>query len=110
MEVVVTKLPCPLEMIEVAVVELLVQYEEMAVAKVLVDQKEWQVHGPRVMTSVFDLIVYAASVMISAHLRKFCAGSTILSHPVLRSKLNSFLYKATNSEINNITSVYYNVS
>jgi hypothetical protein len=61
---------------EVAVAELLAQYEEMAFAELLVDQ-EWQVHGPRVMTLVFDLTVYAASVAISAHLRKFHAGSTI---------------------------------
>jgi hypothetical protein len=49
----------------------------MVVAKLLIDQKEWQVHGPQVMTSVFDLTVYAASVAISAHLRKIRAGSTI---------------------------------
>jgi hypothetical protein len=76
-EVVVVKLPCPLEMTEVAIVELLAQYEEMAVVELLVDQKEWQVHGPWVMTSMFDLTTYAASVVISAHLRKFCVGSTI---------------------------------
>jgi hypothetical protein len=35
------------------------------------------VHVPQVMTSVFDLIVYATSVAISAHLRNFCAGFTI---------------------------------
>jgi hypothetical protein len=45
-EVVVVKLPCPLEMTEVAIAELLAQYEEMAVAELLVDQKEWQVYGP----------------------------------------------------------------
>jgi hypothetical protein len=36
MEVAVAKLPCPLEMIEVAIAELLAQYEEMAIV-------EWQV-------------------------------------------------------------------
>jgi hypothetical protein len=77
MEMDVAKLPCPLEMTEVAVVELLTQYEEMAVAELLVGQKEWQVHGPQVMMSVFDLTVYVASVAISAHLRKFHACSTI---------------------------------
>jgi hypothetical protein len=61
---------------EVAVAELLAQYEEMAFVELLVDQ-EWQVHGPRVMTLVFDLTVYAASVAISAHLRKLHASSTI---------------------------------
>jgi hypothetical protein len=35
------------------------------------------VHVPRVMMSVFGLTIYAASVAISAHLRKFHAGSTI---------------------------------
>jgi hypothetical protein len=77
--VAVAKLPCPLEMTEVAIAELLPQYEEMAVAlwQLLVDQKEWQVHGLQVMTSVFDLTVYTASMAISAHLRKFHAGSTI---------------------------------
>jgi hypothetical protein len=35
------------------------------------------VHGSQVMTSVFDLIVHADSMAISAHLRKFRAGSTI---------------------------------
>jgi hypothetical protein len=45
-EVAVVKLPCPLEMTEVVVVELLAQYEEMAVAELLADQKEWQVHVP----------------------------------------------------------------
>jgi hypothetical protein len=49
----------------------------MTVAELLVDQKEWQVHGPRVMTSVFDLIVYTNFVAISAYLRKFRVGSTI---------------------------------
>jgi hypothetical protein len=68
--VAVAKLPCHLEMTEVAVAELLAQYEEMAVA-------EWQVHGPQVTTSVFDLTVYAVFVAISAHLRKFHVGSTI---------------------------------
>jgi hypothetical protein len=46
MEVVVVKLPCPLEMTEVVVAELHAQYEEMEVDELLVDQKEWQVHGP----------------------------------------------------------------
>jgi hypothetical protein len=45
--------------------------------ELLVDQKEWQVYGPWVTTSVFDLTVYATSVVISAHLRKFHVGSTI---------------------------------
>jgi hypothetical protein len=49
----------------------------MVVAELLIDQKEWQVDGPWVMTSVFDLTVYAASVAILAHLRKFHIGSTI---------------------------------
>jgi hypothetical protein len=35
------------------------------------------VHVPQVMTSVFDLIVYAGSVVILAHLRNFCVGFTI---------------------------------
>jgi hypothetical protein len=35
------------------------------------------VHGPQVMTLVFDLTIYVASMGISAHLRKFCVGSTI---------------------------------
>jgi hypothetical protein len=48
----------------------------MAVADLLVDQEECQVHGPQVMTSVFNLTVYTASVGISAH-RKFHASSTI---------------------------------
>jgi hypothetical protein len=61
-EVAVAKLPCPLKMTEVAFAELLAQYEEMAVAELLVNQKEWQVHGPQVTTSVFDLTVYVASV------------------------------------------------
>jgi hypothetical protein len=77
MKVVVAKLPYPLETTEVAVVELLAQYEEMVVVELLVDQKEWQVHVPQVMTSVFDLTVYTASMAISAHLRKFHAGFTI---------------------------------
>jgi hypothetical protein len=76
-KVVVAKLPCALEVTEVAVAELLAQYDEMEVAELLVDQKEWQVHGPWVSTSVFDLTIYAASMAISAHLRKFHAGSTI---------------------------------
>jgi hypothetical protein len=46
MEVAIAKLPCPLETTEVVVAELLAQYEEMAVAELLVDQNEWQVHGP----------------------------------------------------------------
>jgi hypothetical protein len=64
-EMVVAKLPCPLQATKVVVAEL------------LVDQEEWQVHGPQVTTSVFDLTLYAASVGISTHLRKFRAGSTI---------------------------------
>jgi hypothetical protein len=76
-EVAVVKLPCPLEMTEVALAELLAQYEEMAVAELFGNQKEWQVHGPQVTTSVFDLTVYAASVVISTRLRIFFAGSTI---------------------------------
>jgi hypothetical protein len=51
--VVVVKLSCPLEMTEVDIAELIAQCEEMAVAKLLVDQKEWQVHVPQVTTSVF---------------------------------------------------------
>jgi hypothetical protein len=35
------------------------------------------VHVPQVMTSVFDLIVYATSVAISAYLRKFRVSFTI---------------------------------
>jgi hypothetical protein len=35
------------------------------------------VHVPQVTMSVFDSIVYDASVVISSHLRKFCVGSTI---------------------------------
>jgi hypothetical protein len=61
----------------VAVAELLAQYLEMAVAELLVDQKEWQVHVPQVTTSVFGLTVYAACVVILAHLRNFHASSTI---------------------------------
>jgi hypothetical protein len=61
---------------EIAVAELLSQYEEMSVAELLVNQEEWQVHGPLVTMSVFDLTVYAASVEISAHLRKFHISST----------------------------------
>jgi hypothetical protein len=76
MKVVVVKLPCHFEMTEVAVVELLAQYE-MAVVELLIDQKEWQVHGPWVTMLVFDLTVYTISVAISAHLRKFRVGSTI---------------------------------
>jgi hypothetical protein len=76
MEVAVVKLPCPLETTKVAVAKLLAQYE-MAIAELLVDQKEWQVHGPWVMTLVFDLTVYAASVAMPAHIRKFHIGSTI---------------------------------
>jgi hypothetical protein len=75
----VAELPCPIELetMEVTVMELLAQYEKMVVTEVLVDQKEWQVNGPWVMMLVFDLNVYAASVVISAHIRKFRAGSTI---------------------------------
>jgi hypothetical protein len=58
-------------------VELLAQYEEMTVAELLVDHDEWQVHGPQVMTSVFDLIVYATSMGISVHLRISRTSSTI---------------------------------
>jgi hypothetical protein len=76
-EVAVAKVSCPLEMTEVAVTELLAQYKEMVVAGLFVDQKEWQVHAPQVMMSVFDVTVYMASVVISAHLRKFHTGSTI---------------------------------
>jgi hypothetical protein len=87
-EMAAMKLPCHLEATEVvvdellvaeeiAVAELLSQYEEMVVAELLVDQEEWQVHGPQVMTLVFDLTVYCVSVGISAHLRKFCASSTM---------------------------------
>jgi hypothetical protein len=72
-QMVVAELPCLLEATEVAVAELLAQYEEMTIAKLLVEQ-EWHVHVPQVMTLVFDLIVYAVSVAISAHLRKFCIG------------------------------------
>jgi hypothetical protein len=66
------------ETTKVAIAELLAQYEEMAVAewKVLVYQKEWQVHCLQVMTLVFDLTVYVASIVISAHL-KFHTGYTI---------------------------------
>jgi hypothetical protein len=75
-EVAVAKLPCPLQTMEVTVVELLAQYEEMVDVE-LVDQKEWQVHGSWVMVSVFDLTVHAISMVISAHLRNFCTGSTV---------------------------------
>jgi hypothetical protein len=73
----VAELPYPLEATEVAIVELLAQDEEMVVVELLVDQEEWQVHGPQMTMSVFDLTVYVAPVGISAHLRKFHAGSTI---------------------------------
>jgi L-ribulose-5-phosphate 3-epimerase UlaE len=78
MEVAIMKLPCHFETTKVAIAELLAQYEEMAVAewKVLVYQKEWQVHCLQVMTLVFDLTVYVASIVISAHL-KFHTGYTI---------------------------------
>jgi hypothetical protein len=76
-EVVVAKLPCPSEVIDVAVAELLAQYEGIIVAGLLVDQKEWQVHGPQVTTSMFALTVYVAYVAISTHLGKFHADSTI---------------------------------
>jgi hypothetical protein len=36
-KVAIVKLPCPLEMTEVAIVELLAQYEEMVVTELLVD-------------------------------------------------------------------------
>jgi hypothetical protein len=39
------KFLCPLEVTEVAITELLAA-KEMVVAELLVDQKEWQVHGP----------------------------------------------------------------
>jgi hypothetical protein len=68
-EVVVAKLPCPSK--------LLAQYEGIIVAGLLVDQKEWQVHGPQVTTSMFALTVYVAYVEISTHLGKFHADSTI---------------------------------
>jgi hypothetical protein len=45
-EVAIVKIPCHLKTIEVVVAELPAQYEEMAVAELLVDQKEWQLHGP----------------------------------------------------------------
>jgi hypothetical protein len=77
MQVAAIKLPYPLETTEVAIEELLAQYEEVAVAEMLVDQKEWQVHVLQVTMSVFGLTVYATSLSISAHLRNFCAGSTI---------------------------------
>jgi hypothetical protein len=77
MEVAIAKPPCHLEMTNVAVAELLTQYEEMTVAELFVDQKKWQVHGPWVMMLVFDLTVYAASVVTSAYLRKFRVGSII---------------------------------
>jgi hypothetical protein len=77
MEVAVATLSCPFEMIEVAIAELLDQYEEMAVAELLIDLMEWKVHVSQVMMSVFGLTVYTASVVISAHLRKFCADFTI---------------------------------
>jgi hypothetical protein len=79
-EVAVAKLSCPLETTKVAVAELLAQYEEKEVAELLVDQKEWQVHGLRVTTSVFDLTVYSTSVAILAHLRKFHVCPTILTN------------------------------
>jgi C4-dicarboxylate-specific signal transduction histidine kinase len=75
-EMSVAELPYRLEATEVAVVEPLARYEEMTVAELLVEQ-EWQVHVSQVTTSVFDLIVYTASVVISAHLRKFHVCSTI---------------------------------
>jgi hypothetical protein len=62
---------------DMAITDLLSQYEELAVAELLAYQEEWQVHGPQVMRSVFDLTVYIASVGISGHLRKFHIGSTI---------------------------------
>jgi hypothetical protein len=75
--VAVAKLPCPFEATKMAVAELLAQCEEMVVAELLVDQKEWQVHVPQVMMLVFDLIVYTASVVILTYQRKFCVGSII---------------------------------
>jgi hypothetical protein len=67
-ELAATELPCPLEATQVAVVQLLAQYENMIVAELLVDQEEWQVHGPQVMMLMFDLTIYAASRGISSHL------------------------------------------
>jgi hypothetical protein len=75
-EMAIAELPCPLEVTEVVVVQLLAQYEEMTVAELHVEQ-EWQVHVLQVTTSVSNLIVYTASVVISAHLRKFLVGSII---------------------------------
>jgi hypothetical protein len=60
-----------------AIADLLSQYEELAVAELHVDQEELQVHGPQVMRLVFNLTVYATSVGISSHLRKFNVGYTI---------------------------------
>jgi hypothetical protein len=71
--VAVAKLPYPLATTEVVVVELLAQYE-MIVAELHVDQKEWQVNGPQVTMSVFDLTVCAASVAISTHIKLFYVG------------------------------------
>jgi hypothetical protein len=76
MKMVVAKLPCPLETTEVAIAELLAQYEEMAIAELHIDQKEWQVHGPQVTISVFDLTVYAASTVISVSI-KSCYKYTV---------------------------------
>jgi hypothetical protein len=61
---------------ESVIMELLAQYEEMVVVELL-NQKEWQVHGSQVMTSVINLSVHADSMAIPAHLRKICTGSTI---------------------------------
>jgi hypothetical protein len=75
-EVAVAELACRLKATGVVVTELLAQYEEIIVAELLVEQ-EWQVHVLQVMTSMFDLIVYTASVVISVHLRKIHVSSTI---------------------------------
>jgi hypothetical protein len=64
------------EVTKVAVAKLLAQYKEMTVAELLIEQ-EWQIHVPQVTMSVIDLIVYATSMAISAHLRKFHVSSTI---------------------------------
>jgi hypothetical protein len=77
MKVVVAKFPCPLETTGMVVAEVLAQCEEMAVAMLLVDQKEWKVHVSQVTTSAFGLTIYTASMVISVHLIKFHAGCTI---------------------------------
>jgi hypothetical protein len=62
---------------DMSIADLLSQYEELIVAELLIDQEEWQVHGLQVMRSVFDLTIYAASMEILGHLRKFHTGSTL---------------------------------